>query len=110
MRLPEELGALAVQIAEWAREYGLDFWETEFEVVSWDEMNQLAAYDGFPIRYPHWRFGMAYERRPHAGRWESTGPMSGGMDAVHSRTRVQGLHYSSTRSGAGHHQPGSCHR
>ena len=25
-------------------------------------MNEIAAYDGFPTRYPHWRFGMAYEQ------------------------------------------------
>jgi stage V sporulation protein R len=25
-------------------------------------MNQLAAYGGFPQRYPHWRWGMEYER------------------------------------------------
>ncbi len=26
------------------------------------EMNEIAAYGGFPNRYPHWRFGMEYER------------------------------------------------
>ncbi len=25
-------------------------------------MNEIAAYSGFPNRYPHWRFGMEYER------------------------------------------------
>jgi stage V sporulation protein R len=25
-------------------------------------MNEVAAYGGFPNRYPHWRFGMEYER------------------------------------------------
>jgi stage V sporulation protein R len=25
-------------------------------------MNQIASYGGFPIRYPHWRWGMEYER------------------------------------------------
>jgi stage V sporulation protein R len=25
-------------------------------------MNQIAAYDGFPVRYPHWRFGMEYNK------------------------------------------------
>jgi stage V sporulation protein R len=24
-------------------------------------MNMVAAYGGFPTRYPHWRFGMEYE-------------------------------------------------
>ena len=62
MALPPEIGELQIQIAQWAREYGLDFWETHFEMVSWDKMNELAAYEGFPVRYPHWRFGMEYER------------------------------------------------
>ncbi len=25
-------------------------------------MNEVAAYGGFPTRYPHWRFGMEYEQ------------------------------------------------
>ena len=31
-------------------------------------MNEVVAYDGFPTRYPHWRFGMAYEeiQKSHA--------------------------------------------
>jgi len=62
MSLEPELAALAERIAVWAREYGLDFWETQFEMVSWDKMNEIAAYEGFPVRYPHWRFGMEYDR------------------------------------------------
>ncbi len=60
--LPPELVDLQIRIAQWAKDYGLDFWDTHFEMVSWDKMNELAAYEGFPVRYPHWRFGMEYER------------------------------------------------
>jgi len=45
-----------------AIEYGLDFFEVIFEVLPFDVMNQIAAYGGFPIRYPHWRWGMEYEK------------------------------------------------
>lgn len=45
-----------------ALEYGLDFFEVVFEVLPFDVMNQIAAYGGFPVRYPHWRWGMEYER------------------------------------------------
>jgi len=45
-----------------ARESGLDFFPTEFEILSYDRLNEVAAYGGFPTRYPHWRFGMEYER------------------------------------------------
>lgn len=53
---------LVSKIADVARSFGLDFYETRFEVVDYDTMNELAAYGGFPGRYPHWRFGMEYER------------------------------------------------
>ncbi len=31
-------------------------------MLGFDEINMVAAYGGFPNRYPHWRFGMEYER------------------------------------------------
>jgi len=52
----------AEEIAVIAREAGLDFFETRFEIVDFDALQQVAAYGGFPQRYPHWRFGMDYER------------------------------------------------
>src|SRR5215470_18534236 len=60
--LPKELAEQAEIIAGYAREEGLDFYETIFEMLDFDEINQVAAYGGFPQRYPHWRFGMEYER------------------------------------------------
>ena len=44
-----------------AREYGLDFFEVVYEVLDFRTMNQIAAYGGFPVRYPHWRWGMEFE-------------------------------------------------
>ncbi len=60
--LPPHLAALRKEIEGYARGYGLDFFETIFEVVGFDEMNMVAAYGGFPNRYPHWRWGMDYEQ------------------------------------------------
>jgi stage V sporulation protein R len=60
-RLPADLRALKVEIEDHARKFGLDFYETIFEVVDADDLNEIAAYGGFPTRYPHWSFGMAYE-------------------------------------------------
>ena len=60
--LSDELEGWRVKIEAIAAECGLDFFETVFEVVSYDRMNGIAAYGGFPTRYPHWRFGMSYER------------------------------------------------
>jgi hypothetical protein len=60
-RLPPHLRALKEEIEGYARGYGLDFYETIFEVIDADDLNEVAAYGGFPTRYPHWSFGMAYE-------------------------------------------------
>jgi len=60
--LTPELSRLNREIERYAREYGLDFYETFFEVLDFEEMNMVAAYGGFPNRYPHWKFGMEYER------------------------------------------------
>jgi stage V sporulation protein R len=59
--LPPDLRALKEEIEGYAREYGLDFYETIFEVIDADDLNEIAAYGGFPTRYPHWSFGMSYE-------------------------------------------------
>ncbi|MDW8245855.1 MAG: SpoVR family protein [Sandaracinaceae bacterium] len=60
--LPSYLSDIAREVEANAREYGLDFFPVLFEVVDYDQMNELAAYGGFPIRYPHWRFGMEYDQ------------------------------------------------
>ncbi|HLT31385.1 MAG TPA: SpoVR family protein [Myxococcaceae bacterium] len=60
--LTPRLEALRVQIEGYARDYGLDFFPTVFEVLSSQELNMVASYGGFPTRYPHWRWGMEYEQ------------------------------------------------
>ncbi|MEM7233798.1 MAG: SpoVR family protein [Planctomycetota bacterium] len=59
---------LTPELADWAREiegyalsYGLDFYEVVFELLDSDQLNMVAAYGGFPTRYPYWKFGMEYE-------------------------------------------------
>jgi stage V sporulation protein R len=59
--LPPDLRALKEEIEGYARGYGLDFYDTIFEVIDADDLNEIAAYGGFPTRYPHWSFGMSYE-------------------------------------------------
>jgi stage V sporulation protein R len=60
--LPAELVRAQERIEGHARRFGLTFFRTVFEVVDYDQMNALAAYGGFPTRYPHYRFGMEYQR------------------------------------------------
>jgi stage V sporulation protein R len=31
-------------------------------MLDYEQINQVASYGGFPIRYPHWRFGMDFEQ------------------------------------------------
>ncbi|MHC4234117.1 MAG: SpoVR family protein [Planctomycetota bacterium] len=60
--VPNEILEWRERIAGHARAEGLSFCDTIFEILTHEEMNQVAAYGGFPQRYPHWRFGMEYER------------------------------------------------
>jgi stage V sporulation protein R len=60
--LPRYLRDEQVRVEAFAREFGLDFFPTVFEILKYDQMNEVAAYGGFPSRYPHWRFGMEFEQ------------------------------------------------
>ncbi len=60
--LPADLRAMQVETEGHARSYGLDFYDCIFEVCDYDEISMIAAYGGFPTRYPHWRFGMEYQQ------------------------------------------------
>jgi stage V sporulation protein R len=51
-----EANALAVKL-------GLDPYPVNYWIVDYDEMNELMAYGGFQERYPHWRWGMQYDRQ-----------------------------------------------
>lgn len=61
MNLSNDLEKIKEEIKGYAAAYDLDFFETIFEIVEFDELNEVASYGGFPTRYPHWRFGMEYE-------------------------------------------------
>ncbi len=62
MGLPRELAELQMEVEAVAQRYGLDTFPVVFEMVDYAQMNQLAAYTGFPVRYPHWRWGMEYDQ------------------------------------------------
>lgn len=58
----EELVTYDTQIEEIAKEIGLDYYEQEFEIISFEDMICYEAYLGMPSHYPHWSFGKNYER------------------------------------------------
>jgi stage V sporulation protein R len=60
--LTPELEAERRKICQIAKDCGLDFFETVFELINYDQISQIASYGGFPVRYPHWKFGMEYEQ------------------------------------------------
>ncbi len=68
-QLPLELSRLQEEIRGFAEGFGLDFFETIFEMVPSDAINALAAQEGFPVRYPHWRFGMNYDQYSKGYEW-----------------------------------------
>src|ERR671926_1050067 len=61
-RFPAYLRDMQEEIEGHAKTFGLDFFPIIYEVLDYKTMNEVAAYGGFPTRYPHWRFGMDYEQ------------------------------------------------
>ena len=68
-RLPAYLRDIQEQVEGHARDFGLDFFPILYEVLDYKTMNEVAAYGGFPTRYPHWRFGMDYEQLSKSYEW-----------------------------------------
>jgi stage V sporulation protein R len=68
-RIAEGLREPVEEARNLARKLGLDPYPVNYWVVDHDEMNQLMAYDGFQRRYPHWRWGMKYDRRRKEDRY-----------------------------------------
>lgn len=60
--LSKELLELQKKVQKHADEFGLDYFPQVFEMCDYDTINILAAQGGFPIRYPHWKFGMDYDQ------------------------------------------------
>lgn len=67
--LPLELAKVRDEIRKHAEEFGLEPFEVIFEMVDADQINSLAALGGFPVRYPHWRFGMDYDQFSKGYEW-----------------------------------------
>jgi len=57
----DEFRKLLPEIFRKVHDFGCDFPPTVVEMLTYDEISEIAAYGGFPVRYPHWRWGMEYE-------------------------------------------------
>jgi stage V sporulation protein R len=58
----KEVVEILPQIEAACKGMGLDYYPIILEFVCYDEMSELASYGGFPVRYPHWKWGMEYEQ------------------------------------------------
>ena len=67
-RAAEPLDEPAEEARNLAERLGLEPYPVRYWVVDHDEMNELIAYGGFQRRYPHWRWGMNYERQRKTDR------------------------------------------
>lgn len=61
VQLTPELKELIPKVLQACRDWGLDFYPTVVQLLTYDEISEIAAYGGFPVRFPHWSFGMEYE-------------------------------------------------
>ena len=68
-RVAQDLEEPATLARELAIRLGLDPYPVKYWIVDYDEMNQLIAYEGFQERYPHWRWGMKYDRQRKTDRY-----------------------------------------
>ena len=62
-RIARRLEEPVREAANLAEKLGLDPFPVNYWIVDYDEMNELIAYGGFQDRYPHWRWGMQYDRQ-----------------------------------------------
>jgi stage V sporulation protein R len=68
-RIADDLEDPVREARNLAERLGLEPYDVNYWIVDYDEMNELIAYGGFQERYPHWRWGMAYDRQRKQGRY-----------------------------------------
>lgn len=59
--MSDELRKKIPELIEKCKSFGLDPFDLVYDVYSYDEIAEICAYVGFPVRYPHYKFGEAYE-------------------------------------------------
>jgi stage V sporulation protein R len=68
-RVADSLEEVVDEANNLAQKLGLDPYPVNYWIVDYDEMNELIAYGGFQQRYPHWRWGMKYDRQQKQGQF-----------------------------------------
>lgn len=57
-----ELEEVIPKVIKACEDFGLDPYPPIIELLTYDEISEIASYGGFPVRFPHWSFGMEYEQ------------------------------------------------
>ncbi|WP_340099217.1 SpoVR family protein [Salinibaculum salinum] len=68
-RVADSLEEVVSEANELAHKLGLSPYPVNYWIVDYAEMNELIAYGGFQQRYPHWRWGMQYDRQQKQGQF-----------------------------------------
>jgi stage V sporulation protein R len=68
-RVADDLEEVVSEANELAHKLGLNPYPVNYWIVDYAEMNELIAYGGFQQRYPHWRWGMQYDRQQKQGQF-----------------------------------------
>jgi stage V sporulation protein R len=68
-RIADDLEEPVREAANLAAKLGLEPFPVNYWIVDYDDMNELIAYGGFQTRYPHWRWGMQYDRQQKQGQF-----------------------------------------
>lgn len=61
VQISEEFKKSIPIIIKACEDFGLDFNQPLIQMLTHDEISEIASYGGFPVRYPHWKFGEEYE-------------------------------------------------
>ncbi len=68
-REASELEEVVEEARALAEKLGLQPYPVKYWVVDYDDVNEAVALGGFQERYPHWRWGMEYERQSKVDRY-----------------------------------------
>lgn len=61
VKIPQNILNRIPEIDKECKDFGLKYPPFVVEFLTYDEISEIAAYGGFPRRYPHWSWGMEYE-------------------------------------------------
>lgn len=61
------------RIEKLAGDFGLNYYNQEFEIINYEDMIGYESYVGMPAHYPHWSYGKSYERIKTLHKYNLTG-------------------------------------